>query len=148
MSKDPLIVLDGARNGASAGALRASVDEFFPDRDVVLLVGVLGDKDDAAIVGELAPRAREAIVTRPPWEERIGDLSHLTEVLGRYLSEVRYIAEIDRAVDAALALTGSGDLLLVTGSIYLVAAVRRILLDSAGRETAKAFSAQTRRELQ
>lgn len=127
-SQEPLVVLDGARNAASAATLRATLDDLFPNKDVILLIGVLKDKDAGAIADRLAPRARAAVVTRPPWEGRVGDLSALTTTLSQSVAEVEYRPEVSKAFEAARCRCRPNDLLLVTGSLYLVAAIRHILL--------------------
>ncbi|HEV3311714.1 MAG TPA: folylpolyglutamate synthase/dihydrofolate synthase family protein [Chloroflexota bacterium] len=131
VSEEPLIVLDGARNVASARVLRETLDDLFPDHPVTLVIGVLGDKDAFGIVDELAPRAHTAVVTDPPWEGRAGDPVHLITALGAAIHHVRYEADIARALELAIGDMQSSDLILVTGSMYLVAAVRHIILGDA-----------------
>ena len=128
VSSDPLVILDGARNVASAHALRETLDDLFPGRPVILLIGVLGDKDAHGIVEELAPGAKSAIVTTPPWEGRVGDLSRLQSALNEHILDVRFIPEAEVALRAALEAQTGDDIVLVTGSLYLVAAIRHQLL--------------------
>ena len=125
---EPTIVLDGARNAASAHVLRRTMDDLYPGRRVVLLMGVLGDKDVHAIVGELAPRAFRAVVTQPPWQERTGNPDVVVRELGAFVDTVEFVHEIEPAVGRARQLQEPGDVLLVTGSLYLVGAVRALLL--------------------
>lgn len=127
VSEDPLVVLDGAHNAASAAVLRATLDDLFPEHDVILLIGVLGDKDAEGIVEHLAGRAVAAVVTPPPWEGRVGDLSRLTVALETQVEDVFSAAGVPEAFMAALARSHYGSMVLVTGSLYLVAAVRRLL---------------------
>jgi len=132
VSSDPLIVLDGARNVASATVLAQTVTDLFPDNPVTLLIGVLGDKDAEGIVDVLAPLARSAVVTEPPWEGRVGDLSRLETALRHHLAEVEFRPDAAEALAAGLAQTAGGGLLLVTGSLYLVAQIRQLLLGVSG----------------
>jgi dihydrofolate synthase / folylpolyglutamate synthase len=143
LSTDPLVVLDGARNVASAKALRVTLDDLFPDRSVILLIGVLGDKDAFGIVEELAPRATMAIVTAPPWEGRVGDLSRLQTALVKRIEDVRYIPDVAGATEAAVQSYRDGHLLLVTGSLYLVAEARKLLRTRAASSTLQEVLPQT-----
>lgn len=131
VSDQPLIVLDGARNVASAQVLRETLDDLFPERDVTLLIGVLGDKDAFGIVEEVARRAGAAVVTDPPWEGRLGDPAELISALESHVPDVRYQPNIKRALDLAIRTSSPNSLILVTGSLYLVAAVRHLVLSDA-----------------
>ncbi len=128
--REPLVILDGARNGASARVLRNTLDELFPDSDIVLMMGVLKDKDAEAIVDPLGLRSHCAVVTNPPWEGRQGDPERLMAALGRVVPEVSYISSVPEALEVGLSKVRDGGLLLVTGSLYLVAAVRKLLVGS------------------
>src|SRR5581483_7809734 len=120
----------GARNVASASVLAATLRHLFPDRPVTLLVGVLSDKDAEGIVEILGPLASTAVVTDPPWEGRLGDVSRLERALHAYLSNVSYVPNREEAFERARNATRDGGLVLVTGSLYLVAEVRRMILGS------------------
>jgi len=119
----PLVVIDGAHNYDGAQSLRRALDDYFPGRGVVLLLGMLGDKERARVVAELAPRARAVVVTRPN-SPRAGDWRSLADEARRYVAEVRTVEEIPAAVQCALALTGADEVLLITGSLYMVAEAR------------------------
>jgi dihydrofolate synthase/folylpolyglutamate synthase len=61
--RDRQVVLDGAHNPAAAGALAASLDEWFGDAAMTLIFGALRDKDAAGMLAPLAARARRVILT-------------------------------------------------------------------------------------
>lgn len=127
VSTDPCIVLDGARNVASAQVLADTLHDLFNRRDIVLLIGVLGDKDAEGIIDILAPSAHSAVVTEPPWEGRQCAPDRLLRALKQHIDDVKYAASVEEALDLALGRLTDGGLLLVTGSLYLVGAVRQIL---------------------
>jgi len=133
VSESPLVVLDGARNVASAGVLADTVKDLFPGRRIVLLIGVLADKDARGIGDILAPLVQAAVVTEPPWEGRHGDPAELLAALSLF-TPAQFEPDVGRALQLALDQTGSDDLLLVTGSLYLVGAVRHILRLSVTEE--------------
>ncbi|HZT97669.1 MAG TPA: folylpolyglutamate synthase/dihydrofolate synthase family protein [Chloroflexota bacterium] len=128
VSTDPLIILDCARNSASARVLRETIDQLLPDRTVVMLGGVLADKDAAAVAHNLGPRLRAAVVTQPPWAERTGDPERLAGPLREHVDAVEVQQDPDAALSLALSRLTEDDVLLVTGSLYLVAAIRKRLL--------------------
>ena len=124
---DPPIVLDGARNVASATVLHQTLRDLLPNRPVTLLIGVLEDKDAEGIVDVLAPEAARAVVTAPPWEGRVGDIERVERALRKHVSQVTQIVSIPEALEAALTETEPGGVVLVAGSMYLVASVRELL---------------------
>jgi dihydrofolate synthase/folylpolyglutamate synthase len=130
VSQHPTIILDGARNCASAAVLRRTMEDLYPERKTVLLIGVLGDKDAGAIVTQLGPLAVNAVVTQPPWEERGGNPAILVDALKPHVRSVEFVRDTQRALEAARRLQGPSDVLLVTGSLYLVGAVRELLLSN------------------
>jgi dihydrofolate synthase/folylpolyglutamate synthase len=119
----PVVVLDAAHNPAAAAALRDTLIAQFPDREMVLVLGVLGDKDRVGVTAELAPLAAVVVVTRPP-AERAGDWEQVAAA-ARYYSD-RVLVEPDNrsALECARRLAGPNGVVVVTGSIYLVGSLR------------------------
>jgi dihydrofolate synthase/folylpolyglutamate synthase len=122
VSRDPLTVYDGAHNPAGAHALAESLDDVLGDRRPrVAVIGVLEDKDAAAMLAALLPHFDHAVFTRSqnPRALSPGTLASLAEKLGGPPAES--VADPHRAVDRARELAGRGGAVLATGSIYLVA---------------------------
>lgn len=128
LREEPLVVVDGARNAASAATLRVALDTIFADRQIILVAGVLADKDAAAIAAALGPRSLQAIVAQPPWEERAGDPGRVVSALRPYVPTVERIDDLPTAVERSLEVAGRRHMVLITGSLYLVGAVRHLLV--------------------
>ncbi|MFH1019825.1 MAG: cyanophycin synthetase, partial [Pseudomonadota bacterium] len=121
-------LLDGAHNPAGVESLRdALLSEFRYDR-LILVWACMADKDVAATLTAIAPLADRIIFTRPE-SERSATPEQLVAILAE---EERGKAIGAPTVAEALALAAdlaqSGDLICVTGSLYLVGAARKILL--------------------
>jgi dihydrofolate synthase/folylpolyglutamate synthase len=122
VARDPLTVYDGAHNPAGAHALAESLGDVLGDRRPrVAVIGVLEDKDAAAMLAELLPQVDHAIYTRSqnPRSLSPGTLVSLAEKLGGPPAET--VADPRAAVDRARAVAGPGGAVLATGSIYLIA---------------------------
>src|SRR5262249_49850538 len=63
-SRQPLVVLDGAHNAASADVLRRAIDSEFTFERLLLVVGLTEGKDAPGVLGPLVPRADAVYVTR------------------------------------------------------------------------------------
>jgi dihydrofolate synthase/folylpolyglutamate synthase len=124
LSQHPTIVLDSAHNRDSATRLRNALATF-PHRRVILLFGVSGDKDIAGMLEVLGNEAETIVLTRS-FHPRAAD-PHQLEVIAREIFPEKRILVTEDAMpglEQALALAEPDDLILVTGSLFLVAAVR------------------------
>jgi len=119
----PAVVLDAAHNPAAAGALRDTLTARFPGREIVMVLGVLGDKDRAGIAAALAPAARAVVVTRPP-SERAVDWERVSVEAARHCAHVETEPDCFAALGRARAIAGVGAVVVVTGSVYLIGALR------------------------
>ena len=127
----PAILLDGAKSQAGADALARALRSVYAGRRIVLVLGVLGDKDVEAIAAALSPLADAVVVTEPPWEKRAGAAARVAEAARAYASHVEMRPVVEEALARARALAGPDDLIVVAGSLYLVGAVRDLLRPQA-----------------
>ncbi len=120
LSVEPLVVADGAHNGDSACKLIEMLAEWFPGRRWTFVVGTLTDKDHAAILAGLIPRADRLILTRSrsPRATEPALLARLAAQSGRATILTDSVAE---ALDVALA---SADAICLTGSLTIAAEAR------------------------
>ena len=134
----PQVLLDGAHNEDGARALAAALDELAPSLSqgrATLLLGILRDKEVAAIIDALAGsrvlRHGRVIATTVPGTPRALPASELAAAWARVVVRgARPIADPDAALDAALDVARTeGGPLIVAGSLYLVGHVRARLVD-------------------
>lgn len=123
MQQEPLVLIDGAHNLDGAVALRNALKEVFTYRQLILVIGMLGDKEREKVVAQLAPLASRIIVTRPN-SPRAEDWESIGQTAKTYVDDVEVISDISQAVDKAISLAGSEDMVCVTGSLYMVAEAR------------------------
>ncbi|MFZ3170579.1 MAG: folylpolyglutamate synthase/dihydrofolate synthase family protein [Carboxydocellales bacterium] len=123
VQRSPLVVIDGAHNLDGAQTLRQALQEFFRYENLILVIGMLGDKEREKVVAELAPLAKVVVVTKPN-SPRAGDWQSLADHVRQYVSQVYLFEDIHAAVDKGLSLTGTLDLVCITGSLYMVAEAR------------------------
>ncbi|EKP94558.1 bifunctional folylpolyglutamate synthase/dihydrofolate synthase [Thermaerobacter subterraneus] len=121
------IWLDGAHNPAGMAALARTVAALWPDRRVVLVAGMLDDKDVEKAAAAIAPVAARAVVTEPP-SPRAARAERLAGALAAHGVAVAVQREPLAALERALQEAGPGQPVLVCGSLYLVGTVRAQLL--------------------
>jgi dihydrofolate synthase/folylpolyglutamate synthase len=126
VSERPRILLDGAHNPAGAQALAAFVAEHRARLNRLILVfGVLRDKDWEAMLAPLGQLADQAILTHPP-ADRGADPHHLVAA-DRYCAKVEIATDPAQGVALARSVAHPEDTILVTGSLYTVAAALHAL---------------------
>lgn len=126
VSDQPRILLDGAHNPAGAQALAAFLAEHRSSLNrLVLVFGVLRDKDWETMLALLGPLADQTILTHPPADR--GADPHDLITADRYCPKVDIAADPAEGVALAREVTAPGDTILVTGSLYTVAAALRAL---------------------
>ena len=122
----PRILLDGAHNPAGAQALATFLAEHRSTLNRLILVfGVLQDKDWEAMLALLGPLADQIILTHPPADR--GADPHDLVTADRYCPKVDIAADPGEGLALARAVARPEDTILVTGSLYTVAAALRAL---------------------
>ena len=126
LGKDPDVIVDCAHNGASARALSETLTEEYPKRKVTLVLGISEDKDASAICDPLKNIAEHIILTKA---NHLRAHQFTTEEGKNYFGNLPFeiIDSLPKAMEKALQLAGPQDVVLVTGSIFLVAETRDFL---------------------
>lgn len=128
VGRRPLVLLDGAHNAAGAAALARALDEDFGIIDrIVVVFGCLNGRDPAALLGALDPaRVAHVVACAPPSLRAVPaeDVAKAAESVGL---DVAVADSVGDALDKAKSIATSDDLVLVTGSFYLVGAARAYL---------------------
>ena len=116
-------LLDGAHNVAGAEALAVYLDEFV-DKPITMIFGAMNGKDIAGIADILWPKADRLILTQPS-NSRAMTADELSEFVPKAI--VREKVVLTNSIEEALEVGGSEELVLVTGSLYLVGEVKKLL---------------------
>src|SRR6202161_3049637 len=78
VARDPLTVVDGAHNPAAVHAVVESLPELLAGRTLALVLGVLEDKDAAAMLAALLPLCERAWFTAPPSQRALSPATLLS----------------------------------------------------------------------
>ncbi len=123
--KKPYFVADGAQNADSALNLKNSIEQVFKYDRLILLLGMSRDKDIKGVCRHLAPFADEIVLTRAE-----GSRAADPNVIRGYVKnkQVKVTDDVTGGVREAFDLAGKKDLILATGSFFVVAEARRMVL--------------------
>ncbi|MCM8795702.1 MAG: bifunctional folylpolyglutamate synthase/dihydrofolate synthase [Candidatus Omnitrophica bacterium] len=120
----PSIVLDGAQNVASAKALRQTIKKNFKYKRLILVLGVSGDKDIKGIAKEFYHLADKIVLTKAN-NPRAASLEKLAQYFAH--KELYFTQNVKEAKTKALNLARQRDLILVTGSLFVVGEFRALM---------------------
>ncbi len=123
----PPILLDGAHNPAGAAALAESLREE-PHRSLILVIGMVGDKDSDGIISPLLPLA-DRVITVSPAVPRSLSAEDLAEQCRRHGHTALAAGSVADGIDQACSAAVPGDLVVVCGSLFTVGEARSLLLN-------------------
>ena len=121
ISRKPLIVMDAAHNPAAMKQLVKSLKLFNYNR-MILVFGVMKDKDIKKIVEIIIPQASMTIINKPK-VERVAE-PKLIQKYARKFSKTIIIKNVKESIKYAKSIAGKDDLICITGSIYMLSEAR------------------------
>ncbi len=134
VSHSPLIILDGAHNPDASGALAESVKELFPEKNIILIAGVMNDKNINDIMAPLMEIAESVILTRARYERAASPEKMLDIIRSLKKGERQHIpasitatASVSEALDLARSQYTENSIILVTGSFYTTGEAKEVL---------------------
>jgi len=126
VSARPAVILDGAHNEEGAAALAAHVRQTLKGR-IILVFGVLRDKDIRAMTRHLFPLADTVVLTRVP-NDRAADPAAIAALAPAFRGRLLLEPDPRRAVALARREAGGKTPIVITGSLFLVGEVKRLRL--------------------
>ncbi len=134
----PEIVIDVAHNPAGAWALRSALSERYEDRPLIFVFGAMRDKAIAEMAEILFPLADKVIATRPE-NPRSASPEEIQQAASRTGAEIEAAEDVPHAVERARALANAATVVVITGSIYLVGEVLRMVENKSQPALATCF---------
>ncbi len=122
----PVVLMDGAHNPHAAAALAATLTELFPERRIHLLIGVSSDKAVEGIGQALAGLAVSATCTKSRHPRALDPVA-LAKRLAPYCADVHVMSDAADAYTYLLNAVLPEDVIVVTGSLFLVGDLRAAL---------------------
>ncbi|MEP7351992.1 MAG: folylpolyglutamate synthase/dihydrofolate synthase family protein [Acidobacteriota bacterium] len=131
VAPNPDVLLDGAHNPAGAQALRRYLERFYGNKRIWMIFGAMRDKavDEVGVI--LFPLAHELIFTAPQvpgYAQRALTPPELIQRAGRGHAEPTVEAAIQYALSHLSGAAAEEDVILITGSLYLVGEARKHFL--------------------
>lgn len=138
LAQNPTILLDGAHNPAAARELASFLKDELAGRRIWLIFGTVRDKSVDEIAGLLFPQVHKVFFTEPQ-NSRAISAELLAEMTSHLAQQYEVLPHPQEAAARALSAAAAEDVILITGSLYLVGYLREYCLgrfsaERSGRE--------------
>ncbi len=139
----PLVILDGAHNPDKVRALVSSIKKIFPKKKITTIIAIKNDKNAEEMLSLLLKISHRVILTKFQLKGDVGIISsyspeelvkksNLISRQHRYTSrhtkvvrKILVVPEVKKALEEEIRLAKPEDLILVTGSLYLVGEIKK-----------------------
>jgi dihydrofolate synthase/folylpolyglutamate synthase len=122
----PRVLLDGAHNPAGIKRLVDELKNGFTYKRLFLVIGIMQDKAIKSILNQIIPLGDYVIFTQPKID-RAASPFLLFKAIEHFNKKAEVITEVSAAVKKAMSLAvKEGDLVCVTGSLFVVGEARKI----------------------
>ncbi len=120
VGKDPAVLLDGAHNPAATRALADSIKAGFKYKRLILVIGVMEDKEIGPLLRGIVPISDYVIYTRPVYS-RAARPEILVAEAARFGKPGELVPFLTAALERARGIANAQDLIVVCGSLFTVA---------------------------
>ena len=132
LAEEPMVIIDGAHNEAGARALQETVSGYFEGQRILLVTGMLADKQVDEILKYFTAITDKMIITEPDNPRKL-TVDELGETLKNMGIEPVKAKDAEESVKLAEKMKDDYDLILFAGSLYLIGNVRRIVRNEWGK---------------
>ncbi len=132
ISESPLVILDGSHNSGGAQALVEVLEEL-ESAGIVMVMGVLADKEYDVILGSVCRYVRHFIAVEPDNPRALGH-KELAENASKYCENVYSCGSTSQAVELAVQKSKNCGAIIVCGSLYLASGIRPILTENFAKQ--------------
>lgn len=127
INEKPLFVIDGAHNPDAAEKLAQSIANYFTNKKIIYIIGILKDKEADEIIRLTAHFAEQIIAIGIPGNPRSMDVLDLAMIAKRYHNSVTAADSIEEAVEMAYLLADKDSVIIAFGSLSYLGRIRDIV---------------------
>lgn len=126
LNAKPYIVVDGAHNVDGIKYLRTNIEEYFKYNNLYLILGILADKEVEKMLEIIAPMANE-VYTVTSNSSRATNTEDLKNEVLKYNKKCLAFEDYESAAKCAIRNAKDDDLILASGSLYMIGKMRKII---------------------
>lgn len=129
MNISPLVVIDGAHNIDGITKLAESINSYFKYDRLILILGILVDKDVESMINVICPMA-DKIIAVAPHSDRAESSQNLMHKIANVNENVEAVEGYEEAFTKGRKYCGEKDIIVICGSLYMVGEMRNIIKES------------------
>ena len=126
MNSNPMIVIDGAHNIQGITSLKTNIEKYFKYNNLYLLLGILADKQVEDMVKTIVPMAKKVYALTPN-SDRAELAVELKKVVEKYNKDCTAFENYEDAMKSILKEAKTDDLILISGSLYMIGDMRKLI---------------------
>lgn len=123
---NPYVVIDGAHNIQGIKTLSRNIKKYFKYENLHLILGILADKDVEEMIKIITPMAKQVYAVTPN-SIRAELADDLKNEIVKYNANCRAFDEYEEAYLEALKNAKENDIILASGSLYMIGDMRKII---------------------
>ncbi|OYT28472.1 bifunctional folylpolyglutamate synthase/dihydrofolate synthase [Thermoplasmatales archaeon ex4572_165] len=118
---NPIVLIDGAHNPGGIHELKNTVSSLFPGKKIILIFGVLKDKNVHEMIKEIQAVTKSIILTKSK-NIRAVNQQELLKTVSSFFSEknIFLTGSVDQAIKKGFEISLKEDIIIITGSLYTV----------------------------
>ena len=126
LSNNPYVVIDGAHNIQGIKTLSRNIKKYFKYENLYLILGILADKDVEEMIKIITPMAKKVYSVTP--NSIRGELAEsLKDEVSKFNKNCKAFDKYEEAYLEALNDASEKDLILASGSLYMIGDMRKII---------------------
>ena len=126
LSNNPYVVIDGAHNIQGIKTLSRNIKKYFKYNNLYLILGILADKDVEEMIKIITPMAKKVYSVTP--NSIRGELAEsLKDEVSKFNKNCKAFDKYEEAYLEALNDASEKDLILASGSLYMIGDMRKII---------------------
>ena len=126
LSTNPYVVIDGAHNIQGIKTLSRNIKKYFKYENLYLILGILADKDVEEMIKIITPMAKKVYSVTP--NSIRGELAEsLKDEVSKFNKNCKAFDKYEEAYLEALNDAFEKDLILASGSLYMIGDMRKII---------------------
>ena len=119
----------GLPQRTGAAALQEAMERLFEGRKILLVTGILADKEVDRILKHFIRISKDIIVTEPESPRKLSAQDMKEKLKAHGILPIDVTQDAEAGLEAARAIWNTYEVVLFAGSLYLIGAVRRMIRD-------------------
>lgn len=126
LKRNPFVIIDGAHNIDGIRALKKNIHKYFEYEKMILILGILADKQVDEMIEEICLEASEVVAVTPHSDRAEIAVDLKNKIEGHGIKTIS-VENYEEAYKYAYDKLGNKDILVVSGSLYMIGDMRKII---------------------